>query len=204
VKAIIGHKIGMTQLFTEDGAVVAVSVIKAGPCPVVSVKTIDADGYEAVQLAFGACQPRRLNQPETGHLAKAGVDPHRHLREFRGATDLAVGDTVTVDAFGPGDHVKVTGRSRGKGFAGTVKRHNFGRGPVTHGSHNIRKPGSIGQSAWPARVFKGVRMSGHMGDRTITQRGLVVVDHDLNRNLLLISGSVPGAPGTVVYVREDH
>ena len=204
MKAIIGKKLGMTQLFTEDGAVVPVTVIEAGPCPVVQVRSEESDGYSAVQLAFGECKPKHLNRPRTGHLAKAGVEPHRHLKEFRGETDLAVGDTVTVEAFGPGDHVKVTGRSRGKGFAGTVKRHNFGRGPMTHGSHNIRRPGSIGQSATPSRVWKGLRMAGHMGDETVTQRGLIVVDRDPERNLLLVSGSVPGAPGTVVYLREDH
>ena len=154
--------------------------------------------------AFGEAKAKHLNKPETGHLAKAGVGLHRHLKEFRGQTDLAVGDTVTVEAFGPGDHIKVTGTSKGKGFAGTVKRHNFGRGPVTHGSHNVRKPGSIGQSAWPARVWKGIRMSGHMGAETVTQRGLVVVDCDPSRNLLLVSGSVPGAPGSLLYVREDR
>ena len=204
MKAIIGKKVGMTQLFTEDGAVVAVTVIEAGPCPVVQVKSAGTDGYDAVQLAYGASKAKHVNKPETGHLAKAGVSPHRHLREFRGASELVVGDTVTVESFGPGDHIKVTGTSKGKGFAGTIKRHNFHRGPVTHGSHNIRKPGSIGQSAWPARVWKGMRMSGHMGDETVTQRGLVVVDRDPERNLLLVSGSIPGAPGSVVYVREDR
>jgi large subunit ribosomal protein L3 len=204
MKAIIGTKVGMTQLFTEDGAVVAVTVIEAGPCPVVQVKSAASDGYDAVQLAFGASKSKHVNKPETGHLAKAGVAPHRHLKEFRGTTELAVGESVTVDAFGPGDHVKITGTSRGKGFAGTVKRHNFGRGPVTHGSHNIRKPGSIGQSAWPSRVWKGLRMSGQMGNEQVTQRGLVIVDRDPARNLLLVAGSVPGAPGSLVYVREDH
>jgi large subunit ribosomal protein L3 len=145
-----------------------------------------------------------VNRPETGHLAKAGVAPHRHLKEFRGTTELSVGDAVTVEAFGPGDHIKITGTSRGKGFAGTVKRHNFGRGPVTHGSHNVRAPGSIGQSAWPSRVWKGIRMSGHMGAAQVTQKGLVVVDRDLERNVLLVAGTVPGAPGSLVYVREDH
>jgi large subunit ribosomal protein L3 len=204
VKAIIGKKVGMTQLFTEDGAVLAVTVIEAGPCPVVQVKSDGSDGYDAVQLAYGEAKQKHLNKPETGHLAKAGIGLHRHLKEFRGRTDLAVGDTVTVEAFGPGDHIKVTGTSKGKGFAGTVKRHNFGRGPVTHGSHNVRGPGSIGQSAWPARVWKGIRMSGHMGAETVTQRGLVVVDCDPTRNLLLVSGSVPGATGSLLYVREDR
>jgi large subunit ribosomal protein L3 len=204
VKAIIGKKVGMTQLFTEDGAVVAVTVIEAGPCPVVRVKSGEADGYDAVQLAYAEAKPKHLNKPETGHLAKAGLGPHRHLKEFRGRSELVVGDTVTVETFGPVDHIKVTGTSKGKGFAGTIKRHNFARGPVSHGSHNVRKPGSIGQSAWPARVWKGIRMSGHMGAETVTQRGLIVVDADPARNLLLVSGSVPGAPGSLVYVREDR
>ena len=204
MKAIIGKKVGMTQLFTEDGAVVAITVIEAGPCPVVQVKSVASDGYDAVQLAFGASKQKHVNKPETGHLAKAGVAPHRHLKEFRGTTDLTVGEAVTVEAFGPGDHIKITGTSRGKGFAGTVKRHNFARGPVTHGSHNVRGPGSIGQSAWPARVWKGIRMSGHMGAAQVTQKGLVVVDRDLERNVLLVAGTVPGAPGSLVYVREDH
>jgi large subunit ribosomal protein L3 len=204
MKAIIGRKLGMTQLFTEDGAVIPVTVIEAGPCPVVLVKSTADDGYDAFQLAFQESTSKHVNKPEAGHLAKVGLAPHRHLREFRGATELLVGDTVTVESFGPGDHVKVTGRSKGKGFAGTVKRHNFGRGPESHGSHNVRKPGSIGQSAWPSRVWKGLRMSGHMGDATRTQRGLVVVDRDPERNLLLVSGSVPGATGGLVYVREDR
>jgi large subunit ribosomal protein L3 len=204
VKAIIGKKVGMTQLFTEDGAVVAVTVIEAGPCPVVQVKTGEANGYDAVQLAYAEAKPKHMTRPETGHLAKAGVGPHRHLKEFRGTSDLADGEVVTVDAFGPGDHIKVTGTSRGKGFAGTIKRHNFKRGPVSHGSHNVRAPGSIGQSAWPARVWKGLRMSGRMGNERVTQRGLVVVDADVSRNLLLVSGAVPGAPGSLVYVREDR
>jgi large subunit ribosomal protein L3 len=203
MKAIIGKKVGMTQLFTEDGAVVAVTVIEAGPCPVVQVKSTSSDGYDAVQLAFAPAKEKHITRPEIGHLARAGVSPHRHLKEFRGVSELAVGDTVTVDTFAPGDHVKITGTSRGKGFAGTVKRHNFGRGPVTHGSHNVRKPGSIGQSAWPSRVWKGMRMSGHMGDATITQRGLFVIDRDAAKNLLLVSGSVPGAPGSLVYVRME-
>jgi large subunit ribosomal protein L3 len=203
MKAIIGTKVGMTQLFTEDGQVVPVTVIEAGPCPVVQVKSAGSDGYDAVQLAFGPAKEKHLTKPEIGHLAKAGAAPHRHLKEFRGTTELAVGDTVTVETFEAGDHVRVTGTSKGKGFAGTVKRHNFGRGPETHGSHNVRKPGSIGQSAWPSRVWKGLRMSGHMGDETVTQRGLFVVDRDPARNLLIVSGSVPGANGSVVYVRME-
>ncbi len=165
MKAIIGRKLGMTQLFTEDGELVPVTVIAAGPCPVVAVRSQAEDGYDAVQLAFEEVPAKRLNKPETGHLAKVGIAPHRHLREFHGTTELTVGESVTVDVFGPGDHIKVTGTSIGKGFAGTIKRHNFGRGPESHGSHNVRKPGSIGQSAQPSRVFKGVRMSGPHGRR---------------------------------------
>ena len=199
----IGKKVGMTQLFTEDGAVLAVTVIEAGPCPIVAIRSRAENGYDAVQLAYQEVAGKRLNKPETGHLAKAGVAPHRHLREFRGTTELTVGENVTVEVFGPGDHVKVSGTSIGKGFAGTIKRHNFGRGPESHGSHNVRKPGSIGQSAQPSRVFKGLRMSGHMGDARVTQRGLTVVDRDAERGVILIAGSVPGSKGGLVEIRED-
>jgi len=202
VKAIIGKKVGMTQLFTEDGAVVAVTVIEAGPCPVVQVKSGEADGYDAVQLAYGEAKQKHLNKPETGHLAKAGVGPHRHLKEFRGRTELVVGDTVTVEAFGPGDHIKVTGTSKGKGFAGTVKRHHFNTGPKTHGSDNYRKPGSIGPGTTPGRVYKGLRMSGHMGDARTTIKKLRVVRVDADRNLLLVMGSVPGTRGALTLVRK--
>ena len=157
----------MTQLFTEDGALTPVTVIEAGPCPVVAGEARPERRLRRrpARLRGGAAR-KRLNKPEIGHLAKGGIEPHRHLHEFRGADELAVGDVVTVEGFEPGDEVKVTGRSSGKGFAGTIKRHNFGRGPVSHGSHNVRAPGSIGQSATPSRVFKGMRMSGHMGDET--------------------------------------
>ena len=203
MKGILGKKLGMTQVFDpETGEVTPVTVIEAGPCPVVRVKTVESDGYEAVQLAFDAVAEARVTKARLGQLGKAG--PHRRLAEFRGPSELTPGESVTVEAFEPGEHVKVSGTGIGKGFAGTIKRHNFSRGPVSHGSHNIRKPGSIGQSAWPARVWKGIRMSGHMGAETVTQRGLVVVDADPARNLLLVSGSVPGAPGSLVYVREDR
>ncbi|HUZ83445.1 MAG TPA: 50S ribosomal protein L3 [Gaiellales bacterium] len=203
-KGIIGRKVGMTQLFDqESGRVTSVTVIEAGPCPVVAVRTEAVDGYAAVQLAYGECSQRRLTRPEAGHLKFAGVAPHRHLVEFRDATGAAVGETVTVETFAPGDRVRISGRSKGKGFAGTVKRHNFGRGPVTHGSHNVRAPGSIGASAWPARVFKGMRMAGHMGDERVTQRGLRVVGVDPERNLMMVSGAVPGSVGGVVEVRSD-
>ena len=203
-KGIIGTKLGMTQLFDqESGVVTPVTVIEAGPCPVVQVKTPEADGYGAVQLAFGAIKERKLSRPEVGHLKHAGVTPHRHLIEFRGAEGLSVGDTVTVESFQPGESVKVSGRSKGKGFAGTIKRHNFASGPKSHGSHNVRAPGSIGASATPSRVFKGMRMAGHMGDQRVTQRGLKVAEVDVERNLLLIAGAVPGSIGGIVEVRTD-
>jgi large subunit ribosomal protein L3 len=193
----------MTQLFTEDGARLAVTVIEAGPCPIVGVRTLDIDGYDGVQLAYHTVDLTDLSKPEAGHLKKAGVGPHRHLTEFRGTTDLAVGEAVTVGVFGPGDHVKVSGTSVGKGFAGTIKRHGFSRGPVSHGSHNVRAPGSIGQSAWPSRVFKGKRMAGQMGNKRITQRGLTIIDVDPTRNVLLVSGAIPGPKGSLVEIRED-
>jgi large subunit ribosomal protein L3 len=203
-KGIIGTKLGMTQIFDqESGKVTSVTVVEAGPCPVVQVKTPETDGYTAVQLAFGAVKEKRISKPEAGHLKKAGQGPHRHLVEIRDAESLAVGDTVTVEAFEPGERIKVSGRSKGKGFAGTIKRHNFSRGPTSHGSHNVRKPGSIGASATPSRVFKGMRMSGHMGDERVTQRGLRVAEVDAERNLLLIAGAVPGSVGGVVEIRSD-
>jgi len=204
VKGIIGTKLGMTQIFDqESGKVTPVTVVEAGPCPVVQVKTPETDGYTAVQLAFGAVKEKRITKPEAGHLKKAGQGPHRHLVEIRDAEGLAVGDSVTVESFEPGELIKVSGRSKGKGFAGTIKRHNFSRGPVSHGSHNVRKPGSIGASATPSRVFKGMRMSGHMGDERVTQRGLRVAEVDAERNLLLIAGAVPGSVGGVVEIRND-
>jgi len=202
VKGIIGKKLGMTQLFDENGNRVAVTVVEAGPCTVTQVRTAETDGYVAVQLAFEDCKDKQLTKAELGHLKKAGLKHgKRHLAEFRGMADLKVGDTVTVEAFEEGQHVSVTGVSKGKGFQGTVKRHNFGRGPETHGSHNIRQPGSIGASAYPSRVFKGKRMSGHMGDERVTQRGLRVVARDPENNLLLIKGAVPGATNSVVIVK---
>jgi large subunit ribosomal protein L3 len=205
--AIIGRKVGMTQIFAEDGARVPLTVIEAGPCPVVQVKTDERDGYAAVQLGFGAAKPKHINKPEQGHLKKAGAPLMRHLQEFSpeelGLDDVAEGQFVTVESFVPGSYVKVTGTSKGKGYAGTIKRHNFKRGPKSHGSHNVRGPGSIGAAAYPARVFKGIRMAGHMGARQVTQRGLQVVDRDVERNLLLVKGAVPGAVGSIVCVRPD-
>jgi large subunit ribosomal protein L3 len=203
VKGILGTKLGMSQVFdSETGQMTAVTVIQAGPCPVVQVKTVDTDGYDAVQLAFGEAAERKVSKPERGHLEKAGTGPHRHLVELRGESGLTVGDTVTVEAFEPGERVKVSGISIGKGFQGTIKRHGFTRGPVSHGSHNIRKPGSIGASATPSRVFKGMRMSGRMGGVRVTQPGLVVHEIDVERNLLLIRGSVPGPASGLVEIRE--
>jgi large subunit ribosomal protein L3 len=204
--AIIGRKLGMTQIFAEDGQRVTLTVIEAGPCPVTQVKTPEGDGYAAVQLGFGAVRPKRLNKPELGHLRKAGAPPVRHLHEFSAdelGGERAVGDVVTVEDFEAGQIVKVTGVSKGKGYAGTIKRHNFRRGPKSHGSHNIRQPGSIGAAAYPARVFKGIRMSGHMGARQVTQRGLQIVSRDPSRNLLLVKGAVPGARNGIVIVRPQ-
>ncbi len=202
MNGIIGKKIGMTQLFDEEGNVVPVTVIEAGPCPVTLVRTTEKDGYDAVQLAFGECKDKHITKPELGHLKKAGLKHGmRHLVEFRGATELKIGDTVTVEAFEEGDTVSVSGVCKGKGFQGTIKRHNFSRGPVTHGSHNVRQGGSIGASAYPARVFKGMRMSGHMGAQQVTQRGLRVIRRDPENNLLLIRGAVPGAKNSVVVVK---
>jgi large subunit ribosomal protein L3 len=202
MKGILGRKVGMTQLFDpETGRVDAVTVIEAGPCPVVVVRTAESDGYDAVQLAFDEVAERKLSGGELGHLKKAGTAAHRHLVEFRGSSELQVGETVTVEAFAPGDAVKVSGVSIGKGFQGTIKRHKFHRGPVTHGSHNVRKPGSIGASATPSRVFKGMRMAGRMGGGRVTQGGLVVQDVDAERNLLLVRGSVPGPRNGLVEVR---
>jgi len=201
-KGILGRKLGMTQVFDEEtGAVTAVTVIEAGPCPVVQVRTSDVDGYDAVQLAFGEVAERKLSKGEAGHLQKSGVGPHRHLVEFRGASELQVGETVTVETFEPGDKVKVSGVSIGKGFQGTIKRHNFARGPVTHGSHNVRKPGSIGASATPSRVFKGMKMAGHMGAQRVTQLGLEIHEVDAERNLLLVKGSVPGPKSGLVEIK---
>jgi large subunit ribosomal protein L3 len=204
MKGIVGRKLGMSQVFDpETGEVTPVTVIEAGPCPVVQVKTAETDGYEAVQLAFEPVAERKLAGGERGHLARAGVAPHRHLVEFRGAPDVAVGDTVTVETFSPGDRVKVAGVSIGKGFAGTIKRHRFSRGPKTHGSRNIRAPGSIGASATPSRVFKGMRMAGRMGGKRVTQVGLRVHGVDPEQNLLLVRGAVPGPKNGVVEIRHD-
>jgi large subunit ribosomal protein L3 len=204
VAAILARKLGMTQRFGEDGRIERVTVLEAGPCPVTAIRTSDRDGYEAVQLAFGACKEKSLTKAELGHLKKADASAMRVVREFRDEVgELLVGQTITVEAFAPGDRVKVSGDSKGKGFQGTVKRHNFGRGPASHGSHNVRAPGSIGASATPSRVFKGLRGPGRMGGGRVTQRGLTVVEVLPDRNLMLVRGAVPGPRGGTVEVRSD-
>jgi large subunit ribosomal protein L3 len=227
--AIVGKKLGMTRVFLDDGSAVPVTVIEAAPNKVTAIRKADRDGYDAVQLAGIPVGGGWLSQAESGHLKKAGASGMKTLVEFRdvelggsaGGGEAAegeeaaeadeassevgpkVGDEVTVSSFQPGQQVKVSAVSVGKGFQGTVKRHNFGRGPVTHGSHNVRAPGSIGASADPARVFKGMRMPGQMGSRRVTQRGASVVEVDADRNLLLIRGSVPGGKNATVEVRSD-
>jgi large subunit ribosomal protein L3 len=207
VAEILGKKIGTTQLWGEDGERVPVTVIEAGPCPVTAVRELERDGYTAIQLAFDEVRESRLSKPEQGHLKKAGAPAMRTLVEFRsdpgGEVEVKIGDRVTVESFEKGERVKVSARSKGKGFQGTIKRHRFHRGPVSHGSHNVRAPGSIGASATPARVIKGVKMPGQMGSGRVTQRGLEVIDVDAERNLLMIRGAVPGATGALVEVRSE-
>jgi large subunit ribosomal protein L3 len=212
VNGIIGKKVGMTQLFAPDGTVTPVTVIKAGPCVVVQKKTsAGADGYDAVQLGLVEDRPVRLknvNKPMRGHFEKTGggVPPTRVLMEIRldaPESELKVGDAVLVNLFADGDPVEVVGRSKGKGFQGTVKRHKFNRGPESHGSMNVRAPGSIGQSAYPSRVIKGTRSSGHMGDAKVTVKGLTVARVDVENHLLMVRGAVPGANGSVVVVRKS-
>ena len=201
--AILAKKLGMTQRFTDDGRVERVTVLEAGPCPVTAIRTHEIDGYEAVQLAFGTVREKALSKPELGHLKKAGAPPSRHVVEFRDeAGELTVGDTVTVENFEVGQVVKVAGKGKGKGFAGTIKRHNFAAGPKSHGSHNVRAPGSIGASATPSRVFRGQKMSGRMGGVRVTQLGLVVHQVDVERNLLLVKGAVPGPKSGIVEIRS--
>ncbi len=202
--AILAKKLGMTQRFLDDGRVERVTVLEAGPCPVTAIRTQARDGYEAVQLAFGACKEKALTKPQLGHLKKADASAHRRLAEFRDeAGELRIGDKVTVEAFSPGDRIKVSGRSKGKGFQGTIRRHNFKRGPKSHGSHNVRAPGSIGASATPSRVMKGLRGAGRMGGVRVTQRGLTVVEVISGQNLMLVRGAVPGPRGATVEVRSD-
>jgi large subunit ribosomal protein L3 len=211
INGIIGKKVGMTQIFADDGTVTPVTVIKAGPCVVVQKKTAAGkDGYNAVQLGLVEDKPVKLknvNKPMRGHFEKTGggVPPTRILKEFRledSADPTNVGDKVLVDQFADGDPIEVIGRSKGRGFAGTVKRHHFNRGPESHGSMNVRAPGSIGQSAYPSRVIKGTRSSGHMGDVRVTVKGLTVARVDIENNLLMVRGAVPGATGSVVIIKK--
>jgi large subunit ribosomal protein L3 len=202
--AILAKKLGMTQRFTEEGRVERVTVLEAGPCPVIAIRTHETDGYEAVQLGFGGVREKALTKGELGHLKKAGAPPLRTLVEFRNEVgELTMGDTVTVENFEVGQHVKVSGKGKGKGFAGTIKRHNFHAGPKSHGSHNVRAPGSIGASATPSRVFKGIRGPGRMGGKRVTQKGLTIVELIPDQNLMLVRGSVPGPKGGTVEVRTD-
>jgi len=202
--AILATKLGMTQVFQDDGSVARVTVLQAGPCPVTAIRSEERDGYNAVQLAFGLTKEKHLTKPELGHLKKADAPPMRHVREFRDeAGELQLGETVTVESFEVGARVKVAGTSKGKGFQGAIKRHNFVSGPKSHGSHNVRAPGSIGASATPSRVFKGIRGPGQMGNKRVTQKGLEIVAVDQKENLLLLRGSVPGPTGGVVEVRTD-
>ena len=203
VSTILGRKIGMTQVFDEDDNVVPVTVIQAGPCVVSQVKTVATDGYDAVQIGFGSIKPKHVNKPMAGHFAKAGVEPMRYLREVRVANgeEHKVGDVVSVADFAEVKNVDVTGTSKGKGFQGTVKRWNFSRGPMTHGCRNQRKPGSIGQCAYPARVRKGLHMYGHMGDARVTVKNLKLVRVDAEQNLMLVKGAVPGGKNGLGQVR---
>ena len=204
MSAILAKKLGMTQVFQEDGSVARVTVLEAGPCPVTAIRTPERDGYAAVQLAFGQTKEKHLSKPELGHLNKADAPPMRTLAEFRDeAGELALGQSVTVETFEVGARVKISGTSKGKGFQGTIKRHNFVSGPKSHGSHNVRAPGSIGASATPSRVFKGIRGPGQMGNKRVTQKGLEIISVDTKQNLLLVRGSVPGPPGGIVEVRTD-
>ena len=207
MSAILAKKLGMTQVFQEDGSVARVTVLEAGPCPVTAVRSLERDGYQAVQLAFGQTKEKHITKAELGHLRKADAGPLRRVREFRESAHATVeaqlGETVTVEAFAAGERVKISGTSKGKGFQGTIKRHNFKSGPKSHGSHNVRAPGSIGASATPSRVLKGIRGPGQMGNKRATQKGLEVVRVQPAENLLLVRGSVPGPRGGIVEVRSD-
>lgn len=203
-KAILGTKVGMTQLFREDGTMIPVTVVLAGPCPVVQKKTVEHDGYEAVQVAFRPIREKLINKPELGHLKKAGIGPHRFVREFKfeDAANYEVGQQITADIFVAGDKVDATGTSRGKGFAGNIKRWNQARGRKTHGSHSYRVAGSMGACTYPGEVFKTKRLPGHMGAVRKTVQNLEIVRADAERNLLLVKGAIPGAKGSLVIIKE--
>ena len=204
MKAIIGKKIGMTQIFDEKGTVIPVTAIQAGPCVVAQVKTVETDGYNAVQLGFGEIKDKHINKPEAGHFKKAGITNKKHLREFRvNSIDVAVGDEVKVDVFAAGEKIDVQGTTKGKGFQGVIKRHGQSRGPMGHGSMYHRRPGSMGPTATPGRVFKGKKLPGHMGVQTVTIQNLDVVSVDLDKNVILVKGSVPGVKGALLKIRPS-
>lgn len=205
MKTLIGKKVGMTQIFDEKGNVVPVTVIEAGPCSVVQVKTVETDGYDAIQLGFGAVKESKVNKPVKGHFAKAKVTPMKHLREFRVAevSSVKVGDEIKVDTFVSGDSVDIQGISKGKGFQGVIKRHGQSRGPMGHGSMYHRRPGSMGPTSTPGRVFKGKKLPGHMGVETVTIQNLQVVAVDLDKNALLVKGSVPGNKGSILKIKTS-
>lgn len=203
IQGLIGRKSGMTEFFNDDMVKVVATVVEAGPCYVVSKKSREKDGYDAVQLGFGEAKPQRVTRPMKGHFAKAGVKPAKLLREFSATVeDYEVGDVVKADIFKVGDIIDVTAASKGKGFAGTVKRHHFSRQPMSHGGMAHRRPGSIGQASYPARVWKGIRMAGRMGGKKVTVQGAKVVDIDVERNLVFVKGSVPGPVGGTVLLRR--
>ena len=202
-KAILGKKLGMTQVWSDDDKLLPVTVIEAGPCVVAQVRTLERDGYRAIQLGYGDIKESKVNKPDMGHFKKAGISPVRHLAEVRldeGET-FKVGDAVTVDMLEPGMHVHISGTSKGKGFQGVIKRHNYKGGPGGHGSHFHRAPGSVGQSSSPSRVFKGMRLPGHMGSETVTVRNLEVVRVDAEQNLLVVKGAVPGGKNSLLTIR---
>lgn len=204
-KAIIGKKIGMTQIFDETGKVIPVTVIEAGPCVIAQVKTVETDGYDAIQLAFGDIKENKVNKPVKGHYAKASLTPKKHLREFRvdSIESYKVGNEVKADTFAQGDKIDIQGISKGKGFQGVIKRHGQSRGPMGHGSMYHRRPGSMGPTSTPGRVFKGKKLPGHMGRQTITIQNLDVVRVDMDKNVILVKGSVPGVKGAILKIKTS-
>ena len=204
-KGLIGKKLGMTQIFDEQGKVIPVTVIEAGPCVVAQVKTVETDGYNAIQLGFGDVKESKINKPEKGHFAKSKLTPKKHLREFRldSVENINVGDELKADTFTAGDQLEIQGTSKGKGFQGVIKRHGQSRGPMGHGSMYHRRPGSMGPTSTPGRVFKGKKLPGHMGSQTITIQNLEVVRVDLDKNVILVKGSVPGAKGAILKLKTS-
>ena len=204
-KAIIGKKVGMTQIFDENGVVIPVTVIEAGPCPVVQIKTVETDGYDAVQLGYGDVKETKVNKPSKGHFAKANVKPTKHLREFRleDMSAVKVGEEIKVDTFEAGETVDIQGITKGKGFQGVIKRHGQHRGPMGHGSMYHRRPGSMGSTSTPGRVFKGKKLPGHMGVETVTIQNLVIVRVDTDKNAILVKGSVPGNKGSILKINDS-